>query len=136
MPYFCVLLTSHLSHPPISLSHTEASMAVSSSAASLLALTAVVVTVFSLIGASLAADAPAPAPTSSVGSLSPSLAAGFAVAAVSLLFGSALRIWTFLRWSPFSVVRLVIRSFFGVYIDDICSVCMYRPPVCVLVVVF
>ncbi|CAK9143969.1 unnamed protein product [Ilex paraguariensis] len=60
--------------------------------ASLIALFAVIVTVFSLIGASLAAEAPAPAPDSSAGDISPSFAVGCAVAFINFLFGSALKI--------------------------------------------
>ncbi|KAL3645960.1 hypothetical protein CASFOL_011140 [Castilleja foliolosa] len=55
-----------------------------SQARSLLVLAAIA-TIFSLIGSSVAQDAPAPAPASSAGVALPSLA----VAVVSFLFGSA-----------------------------------------------
>ncbi|VFQ71968.1 unnamed protein product [Cuscuta campestris] len=68
-------------------------MAFPGSRATVLALTVAAAAVFSLIGASVAAEAPAPSPTSAAGSLSPSPAAASAAAALaSLLFGSALRI--------------------------------------------
>ncbi|KAL0394146.1 UNVERIFIED_CONTAM: hypothetical protein Slati_4380800 [Sesamum latifolium] len=65
-------------------------MAVSQTRALLVAMA--MVTIFALIGISAAQEAPAPAPTSSAGMASPSFAAGCAVAVVSFIFGSALRI--------------------------------------------
>ncbi|KAK2982907.1 hypothetical protein RJ640_006321 [Escallonia rubra] len=41
-----------------------------------------------LVGAAVAAEAPAPSPTSAAGSISPSLAVGCAFAVVGFLFGS------------------------------------------------
>ncbi|KAL0330729.1 UNVERIFIED_CONTAM: hypothetical protein Sangu_1618400 [Sesamum angustifolium] len=65
-------------------------MAVSKARALLVAMS--IVTIFALMGSSAAQEAPAPAPTSSAGIASPSFAAGCAIAVVSFIFGSALRI--------------------------------------------
>ncbi|KAG5540512.1 hypothetical protein RHGRI_020655 [Rhododendron griersonianum] len=68
-------------------------MAVPRTTASLTALVAVAMTVFSLLGASLAADAPTPGPSSpAAAAMSPSLAFGCLVTFVAFLFGSALKI--------------------------------------------
>lgn len=48
--------------------------------------------IFALVGSAVAQEAPAPAPASSAGVAAPSFAVGFALAAASLIFGSALRI--------------------------------------------
>ncbi|PIN16842.1 hypothetical protein CDL12_10496 [Handroanthus impetiginosus] len=50
-----------------------------------------IVTICALIGSLAAAEAPAPAPASSAGVTSPSFAVGCAVAVVSFILGSALR---------------------------------------------
>lgn len=47
-----------------------------------------------VVSAAHAADAPAPSPTSPASVISPSFAVGFLTAAVALVFGSSLRIWT------------------------------------------
>ncbi|PIN13243.1 hypothetical protein CDL12_14123 [Handroanthus impetiginosus] len=60
--------------------------------ARVLFVAAAMMTIFALIGYSMAQEAPAPAPASSAGITSPSFAAGCAVAVVSLIFGSAFRI--------------------------------------------
>ncbi|KAL0372165.1 UNVERIFIED_CONTAM: Glycosyltransferase BC10 [Sesamum calycinum] len=65
-------------------------MAVSQTRALVVAMA--VVTIFALIGSSAAQEAPAPAPTSSAGVVSPLFPVGCAVAVVSFIFGSALRI--------------------------------------------
>ncbi|KAI8547122.1 hypothetical protein RHMOL_Rhmol07G0170300 [Rhododendron molle] len=67
-------------------------MAVPRTTASLTALVAVATTVFSLLGTSLAVDAPAPAPSSPAAAMSPSLAFSCLVTFVAFLFGSALKI--------------------------------------------
>ncbi|XAR69270.1 hypothetical protein NMG60_11000798 [Bertholletia excelsa] len=67
-------------------------MAATQGFASLIALMAVAVTVFSLIGGSLAADSPAPSPTSSAGGVSPSFTVGCVATFVAFLFGSMLKI--------------------------------------------
>ncbi|KAF7127658.1 hypothetical protein RHSIM_Rhsim11G0047400 [Rhododendron simsii] len=64
-------------------------MAVSNT--SLVALMAVALTVVSLLGSSLAADAPAPSPVSPAGAVSPSFALSCLVAVSAFLFGSALK---------------------------------------------
>ncbi|KAK4422241.1 Glycosyltransferase BC10 [Sesamum alatum] len=65
-------------------------MAVSQTRALVVAMA--IVTIFALIGSSVAQEAPAPAPTSSAGVISPLFPVGCAVAVVSFIFGSALRI--------------------------------------------
>merc|ERR1712183_540604 len=59
--------------------------------ASFVALMAVIFAVFSLIGDTHAADAPAPSPTSAAGAVSPSAAAAFVVSFVAFVFGSLFR---------------------------------------------
>ncbi|KAG8381829.1 hypothetical protein BUALT_Bualt05G0013500 [Buddleja alternifolia] len=65
-------------------------MAVSRS--TFLLFAAAIVMIFALIGSSAAQEGPAPAPASSAGVTSPSFAVGCAVAVLSFVFGSALRI--------------------------------------------
>ncbi|GFZ08561.1 hypothetical protein Acr_20g0003690 [Actinidia rufa] len=67
-------------------------MAVSQSSASLVALMAVVLAFLSLIGSSIAAEAPAPSPASSAIAFSPSFAVGCLVTFAAFLFGSAIKI--------------------------------------------
>ncbi|KAL7166425.1 hypothetical protein ACSBR2_037159 [Camellia fascicularis] len=67
-------------------------MAVSQSKVSLIAIMAVVVTIFSLIEGSLAAEAPAPSPVAAAGAVSPSLAVGCIATFAAFIFGSALKI--------------------------------------------
>ncbi|GFZ16685.1 hypothetical protein Acr_25g0010940 [Actinidia rufa] len=67
-------------------------MAASQTSASLIALMAVVVAILSLIGGSLAAEAPAPSPASAAGAISPSFGFTCLVAFVAFLFRSALKI--------------------------------------------
>ncbi|KAL6985500.1 hypothetical protein U1Q18_018875 [Sarracenia purpurea var. burkii] len=59
--------------------------------ASLMAKVAMVLTVLSMAGASLATEAPAPSPVASAGAVSPSFAVGCLVTVALFLFGSALR---------------------------------------------
>ncbi|KAL7166418.1 hypothetical protein ACSBR2_037153 [Camellia fascicularis] len=66
-------------------------MAVSQSKASLIALMAVVVTIFSLIGGSLAAEA-LPSPVAAAGAVSPSFAVGCIATFAAFILGSALKI--------------------------------------------
>ncbi|OVA11730.1 hypothetical protein BVC80_41g14 [Macleaya cordata] len=62
-----------------------------SSKASFVALMAVILAVFSLIGDTYAADAPAPSPTSAAGAVSPSVAVAFLVSFAAFFFGSLFR---------------------------------------------
>ncbi|KAE8721327.1 Arabinogalactan peptide 15 [Hibiscus syriacus] len=50
------------------------------------------VAVCALMGSAIAAEAPAPSPTSETGSISPSFVAAVSAAATALVFGSTLRI--------------------------------------------
>nr|DAD48916.1 TPA_asm: hypothetical protein HUJ06_018853 [Nelumbo nucifera] len=58
------------------------------SRASFVALMAVILAIFSIVGNVHAADAPAPSPTSAAGAASPSFAVSFLVYFVAFFFGS------------------------------------------------
>ncbi|WP_348240876.1 hypothetical protein, partial [Salmonella enterica] len=64
----------------------DLTMAISQTSFPMIALAAVILTVFCLVGSSIAADAPAPSPTSAAAGAFPSLAAGFFIAAAALVF--------------------------------------------------